>query len=152
MFMPGGGASISFNNSTSGKEGKDEMTSFGSWVVCTALKFPADLTVLAVLMALGNALVTCCLGIGLGAAMPDFRFVNVSQLVQGPGGILFIVLSMTYATILTGFCSTFVYFQKTGRFSEWANIAVLTAPTLIGLVLAFAALRLGLTRLERLQR
>ena len=103
-------------------------------------------------MSLGNALVTCCLGIGLGAAMPDFRFVNVSQLVQGPGGILFIVLSMTYATILTGFCSGYVYADARDMVTTTRQIALLGMPVLIGLVLALSSLKLGLNRLSALQR
>jgi hypothetical protein len=123
-----------------------------AWVVCSALQFNTQLTLMAVAMSLGNALVTCCLGIGLGAAMPDFRFVNVSQLVQGPGGILFIVLSMTYATILTGFCSGFVYAEARGTINVLRQTALLVAPIVIGLILAASSLKLGLNRLEALQR
>lgn len=123
-----------------------------AWVVCSALQFTPQLTAMAVAMSLGNALVTCCLGIGLGAAMPDFRFVNVSQLVQGPGGILFIVLSMTYATILTGFCSGYVYAEARGTINVLRQTALLVAPIVIGLILAASSLKLGLNRLEALQR
>ena len=123
-----------------------------AWVVCSALQFTPQLTTMAVAMSLGNAIVTCCLGVGLGAAMPDFRFVNVSQLVQGPGGILFIVLSMTYATILTGFCSSYVYIEARGITTLTRQIALLGLPILIGLVMAASALKLGLNRLSALQR
>ncbi|MDE0882499.1 MAG: hypothetical protein OSB21_07895 [Myxococcota bacterium] len=123
-----------------------------AWVVCSALRFTPELTTLALIMALANAVVTCCLGIGMGAAMPDFRFVNVSQLVQGPGGIVFIVLSMTYATLLTGFCAAYVYAEARHTLTPLRGLLMLGAPLLIGLLMAAAALTVGLKRLQRLER
>jgi hypothetical protein len=121
-----------------------------AWVVASALQFPNQLVILTLLMAILNALVTCCLGIGLGAALPDFRFVNFSQLVQGPGGILFIGLSMTYATVLTGFCASFVYMQARGVQTAQSAAMLLGIPAIIGILLALMALRVGLDRLAKI--
>jgi hypothetical protein len=122
-------------------------------VVCFTLSFPAHLTQLAVAMAAINAVVAVCLGVGLGAALPDFNYVNLSRLVQGPGGILFIILSMAYATVLTGSASAFVWFLERGSMPiSGAALRFLAPPAVLGILIAGMALRIGVRRLERLSK
>jgi hypothetical protein len=122
-------------------------------VVCSTLSFPEHLTQLAVAMAAVNAIVAVCLGVGLGAALPDFNYVNLSRLVQGPGGILFIILSMAYATVLTGSASAFVWFLERGSMPVAdAGLRFLVPPIALGILIAGLALRIGVRRLERLRK
>ncbi len=50
---------------------------------------------------LSAAIVTTGLGIGLGAAFPRFDATNPSEIPLSPGGLLYMTLSLAYATLMT---------------------------------------------------
>jgi ABC-2 type transport system permease protein len=100
-----------------------------------------------------------CLGIGLGAAYPDFKSENPNQSVTSMGGLLFMVLSAGYAGAVIALEAGPVYnlFMSSIkgselRFSEWIWIV---GSFLIVLTLSIAAvivpMRFGEKRLQHLE-
>lgn len=121
--------------------------------ICYTLRFDYGIAGLAITVASLNALVACCLGVGIGASLPEFDYVNVSRLVQGPGGILFIVLSMGYATLITVTSGSYVGMVQRGMVDPVrGGLMLVVLPALIGVLGSAISLRIGVRRLEELQR
>jgi hypothetical protein len=79
--------------------------------------------------------------------------VNISRLFQGPGGILFISLSMGFATLITMTSGGYVAVITRGTADPLrAGFFLLLLPGVIGLLGAALALRIGVRRLETLVR
>ncbi|MEC7752179.1 MAG: hypothetical protein VX405_11820 [Myxococcota bacterium] len=117
------------------------------------LNFDYGLAGLAVTVGALNAFVACCLGVGIGASLPEFNYVNISRLFQGPGGILFISLSMGFATLITMTSGGYVAVITRGTADPLrAGFFLLLLPGVIGLLGAALALRIGVRRLETLVR
>ena len=117
------------------------------------LNFDYGLAGLAVTVGALNAFVACCLGVGIGASLPEFNYVNISRLFQGPGGILFISLSMGFATLITMTSGGYVALITRGTADPVrAGFFLLLLPGVIGLLGAALSLRIGVRRLETLVR
>jgi ABC-2 type transport system permease protein len=94
-----------------------------------------------------------CLGIGMGAMYPLFRYENISEISTGTGGILFIISSLIYVGVVVVLSARplYVHYNDVFLFKDVGGIEV---PICYGLIIILTAivaivpLRRGINNLQ----
>ncbi len=107
-------------------------------------------TILLMSLAIGG------LGIGLGAAYPNFKYNNIASIPMGFGGILFMILALFSVTLIVLFEAWPLYLYINGKviskpFSTWEIIQTcisLSSVIIISAVCFYVPLRIGAKTIE----
>jgi ABC-2 type transport system permease protein len=99
------------------------------------------------------------LGIGMGAKYPNFKAENPAQIATSYGGVLYMVTSLLYITIIVALEARPVYnifYTKFYHISlsllDWMEIGVLlTLALVIHLITIYIPLKIGLRQLEQIE-
>jgi ABC-2 type transport system permease protein len=70
------------------------------FVSARILELTPTMTLLSVLMSLSGALAITALGVGIGAALPRFKHDNPAEVAVSPGGLMYMLLSLLYSSVL----------------------------------------------------
>ena len=100
------------------------------------------------------------LGIGLGAAYPDFNSENAAQAITSYGGLIFMMLAAIYITVIIGLEAGPVYrifmagiYAQTMTFLQWVwIIGSFTLVALISVLTVIFSMKYGVRRLTRTSR
>lgn len=97
-----------------------------------------------------------CMGVGLGAEYPDFRYENVSRVSVSYGGVLYMLLAMSYvgAVVVLEAIPAYLYLNAEldgtpmGRLERLVTAGALVLALLISVLVAWIPLRRGLRALS----
>ena len=100
------------------------------------------------------------LGIGLGAAYPDFNSENAAQAITSYGGLIFMMLAAIYITVIIGLEAGPVYrifmagiYAQTMTFLQWVwIIGSFTLAALISVLTVIFSMKYGVRRLTQTSR
>jgi len=99
------------------------------------------------------------LGIGLGAKYPHFKLENPAQLATSYGGVLYMVTSLIYISVIVTLEARPVYMILYARFRNipltminWMEIGVcLTLTLILHLMVIYLPFKMGIRQLERIE-
>jgi ABC-2 type transport system permease protein len=102
---------------------------------------------ITLMVGISSALVITALGVGLGAAFPRFKADNPSEIPMSPGGLLYMLLSLAFATLLALLMAVPAFFTITmqesfntaTQLSYWLHdglwiLLVYLAATVVGVI------------------
>lgn len=99
------------------------------------------------------------MGIGIGAVYPRFRFEDVAQIHSGFGGLIYMVICVTFIGIvilLEAWPSYLIFMARLGRgslsFFQWIEVTLCFCLTVLVILIAiFVPMKIGMRRLSRIE-
>jgi ABC-2 type transport system permease protein len=120
------------------------------------LELTPTMTLLSVLISLSGALAITALGVGIGAALPRFKHDNPAEVAVSPGGLMYMLLSLLYSSVLIVLAARPAYLSITrpdlqglGYFLLPEGVLTLGLMLLVTLVGTVAPLWYGWHRLDQ---
>lgn len=123
------------------------------YVAARLIDVSPTLAFVSPIAGLSAAIVTTGLGVGLGAAFPRFDATNPAEIPLSPGGLLYMTLSLAYATLMTLVLAwpAWQTLRRPGQFywSQPEGLVLLGLITLLTLLVTVLPLLLGSRRLAQ---
>ncbi len=127
------------------------------WFAARSLELTPIITAMSVLVAVSSAFVMTGLGVGIGAAVPRFKFDNPAEVAVSAGGLIYMGMAVLFGGVLTLIAArpTFVslsdvrYGTGLEYFSSSEGILVLGLILLLSILGTILPMWFGWTRLDR---
>jgi ABC-2 type transport system permease protein len=122
-----------------------------------SLQLTAIVTLMSVVVAISSAFVMTGLGVGIGAAVPRFKFDNPAEVAVSAGGLIYMGCSIVFGGIMTVIAARPVYMgftdprytQGLGYFSSTEGVLVLGLMLVLTVLGTLLPLWLGWRQLDR---
>jgi ABC-2 type transport system permease protein len=113
------------------------------------LKVPEFFLLLSMANVFAISFALTGLAIGIGALLPNFKSDNPSQIAVGPGGVLYMLLSFIYLTLMFGLQVRPVWYYVIRHSDEINNSLYALAAIVLTLAVGLIPLEWGARRLAR---
>ncbi len=127
------------------------------WFAATSLNLTPVITTMSVIVAISSAFVMTGLGVGIGAAVPRFKFDNPAEVAVSAGGFIYMSASIIFSGILTVLAARPTYISLTDAryaqgleyFATSEGMIILGTMLVLGVLGTILPLWYGWTRLDR---